>query len=447
MSIAETVHGNDEQDFICEVERQLLSILLLHPHKVTEVADMLDADMFTSDLHRVIYGEISSGARAGRTVDRITIRAVLTSKEQLVYVGIMLADSIGSTLQLRDYARAVRDNHHRREISAIFASGLSDVEKVDAAALVRREMDTTCGGDVASLSSIMDEAYDGIDAAHRRGGGLSGLSTGLKDLDNILCGLEAGGLYVLAGRPAMGKTACAMTIAMNAATKGNPVLFFSLEMSSKQLAHRINARYARVPIHAQKNGGQASDFIRLEKTRNDMAKVPLSVIDKSELTAEQIVAKAKEISKLTKQSLIVIDHLGIVDERDKSKPRVYQVGEMTRTFKGLAKDLDVPVLLLHQLNRGVEGRDDKRPSMADLRNSGSVEQDADAVLLLYRREYYLRKREPENSADYQKWIDELRACEGAAEIIIDKNRQGETGLARLRFHGEEQFFETWEARQ
>ncbi len=295
-------------------------------------------------------------------------------------------------------------------------------------------------------------AMERMDATYKRGGGIAGLATGLTELDNILCGLEGGGLYVLAGRPSMGKTAAALTMGLNIAQQGKKVLFFSLEMSAEQLAYRINARYAGVSIYAQKVRPKPEDFLAVLEAKKVLANVHFDIVDCSGLSAQQIVAKSFQSAHARRYDLIIIDHLGIVAARDSRTPRVYQIGEMKAAFKELATDLKCPVLLLHQLNRGVEQRDDKRPTLADLRDSGSVEQDADAVMLLYRNEYYLsrdaEKRENESDERFEArkalLNERRRACAGRAEIIVAKNRQGRDGVVELRFDAQRQVFENLE---
>jgi replicative DNA helicase len=428
-----------------EIECGLLGILLYEPKSLENVVDLLRPEMFYWQAHQIIYEVISRHAKDGRAHTIQTIESHIndglfaTAREKREFLQDLLGRFVSSR-QARDYARSIVEHYNKRRISHIASSLIPEHEKAEAMASLWGEIGRSQDADAISIGSILDKTLEDIDRRHKAGGGLTGLQTGLPDLDRLLCGLEPGNLYVLAGRPAMGKSAAGLTVAMNVACKQLPVTFFSLEMSAEQLAYRVNARYAGVDMWKQRVAGDVS-FVDLIETRNSLSQVPFTIIDKSGLTADQICMKARELSAKIPQRLIVIDHLGIVAARDQRTPRVYQVGEMTMAFKCLAKELRAPVLLLHQLNRGVEGRDDKRPGLADLRDSGSIEQDADAVMMLYRKEYYLENREPTTPLEMAKWQTAMEEARGIADLIIVKNRQGKTGTVKLRFDGDRQCFE------
>lgn len=435
---------------IADIECGLLGILLAHPERLSDVADLVRSEMFSYQCHQVIYGAIAADAAAGRSHTISTIESRINdglfsgAKEKREYLAGLICNIV-SPMQARDYARSIVEFFNERRLRFIQSDlSLSVMDKAEKTAALWREIGSPSGSsDTYSLGAMLDLTLENIGNRYRAGGGLTGIPTGISRLDRKLCGFESGCLYVLAARPAMGKTALALTLAMNIARRKLPVLFFSLEMSWEQLAYRVNARFANVNMWDQRTA-EKPNFIDLTDTRNALSDVPLTVFDRSGLTAEQICLKAREIATKVPQSLIVIDHLGIVAARDQRVPRVYQVAEMTMALKGLAKELKVPILLLHQLNRGVEGRDDKRPGLSDLRDSGSIEQDADVVMMLYREEYYLENREPAETAsvtETENWRRKMEAARGIADLIIVKNRQGEVGTIKLHFDAARQSFE------
>lgn len=446
------------QDTQTEIEQALCGILVSCQtaaelaRVMADISGTICHEMFLHPVHGEIFLAAKESVTQGLSADcRALMRRVSADSfggdeaaKRAYFVG--LVGSLAIPSEAVRLALEIKRFHIEREVQAVANSDMPAVEKAEIMARLCEGLRSSSVDSVVSLGAALDAAYSRTDDLNRNGG-ICGAPTGLTDLDNALYGLEDGGLYVLAGRPAMGKTAAALTIAMNVAERGLPVLFFSLEMSSEQLAHRVNARYAGVSIGHQKGRGTTPhDFLALSRTRGRLGALPLKIVDQSGLTADQICAKAREIAKGQRQSLIVIDHLGIVAARDPRSPRVYQVAEMTAAFKTLARELRCPVLMLHQLNRGVEARDDKRPTLSDLRDSGSVEQDADVVMLLYRAEYYLKNREPRTDREREQWERDIAEAKNMAEIIIAKNRQGEDGTVRLRFDGHRQVFENLEAR-
>lgn len=433
-----------------DIECGLLGILLAHPEQLRDVEDLLRPEMFFYQCHQIIYDAIAAGAAKGRIHTITTIESLIndglfsSTTEKRSYLAGLICNIV-APLQARGYARSIVEFYNERRIRFIHSdTSLSEMDKAEKIASLWREIGNRSGAsDTYSLGAMLDLTLENIENRYRQGGGLTGIPTGISQLDRKLCGFEPGCLYVLAARPAMGKTALALTLAMNIARRKLPVLFFSLEMSWEQLAYRVNARFANVNMWDQRTA-ENPNFVDLTDTRNSMSDVPLTVFDRSGLTPEQICLKAQDIAGKVPQSMIVIDHLGIVAARDQRVPRVYQVAEMTMAFKTLAKELKVPILLLHQLNRGVEGRDDKRPGLSDLRDSGSIEQDADVVMMLYREEYYLENREPPESApviEMEKWQRRMEAARGVADLIIVKNRQGEAGTIKLHFDASRQSFE------
>jgi replicative DNA helicase len=289
--------------------------------------------------------------------------------------------------------------------------------------------------------------------AAKNDGHLSGVSTGLTSLNNLLGGLQKSDLVILAGRPAMGKTALATNIAFHAASTTRtgeepvPVAFFSCEMSAEQLGTRILAERSEIDSEAIRRGNLSSaEFMGLVEASDQIAKAPFYIDDTPALSVSQLASRARRLKRTTGLGLIVIDYLQLLQAQLGSRPenRVQEISNISRSLKAIAKELDVPVLALSQLSRAVEQREDKHPNLADLRESGSIEQDADVVMFVYREEYYLNKSEPvqkETETEekfnlrYQLWQERLEKSNGTAEIIVAKQRHGPVGIANVSFEG------------
>jgi replicative DNA helicase len=307
-------------------------------------------------------------------------------------------------------------------------------------------------GGFHAFETALVNAIDMASAAYKRDGHLSGLAMGLEDLDRQMGGLQPSDLVILAGRPGMGKTALATNIAFNVAkawagevqpdgsmktVNGGIVGFFSLEMSSEQLATRIIAEQSGVPSSDIRRGRITEDqFAAIVEAAREMQRIPLYIDQTGGLSIAQLAARARRLKRQRGLDLLVIDYIQLLQgsSRKGSENRVQEVTEITNNLKALAKDLNVPILALSQLSRQVESRDDKRPQLADLRESGSIEQDADVVLFVFREEYYLKNKEPKpGTIEYHQWQDEMSNVHGIAEVIIGKQRHGPTGSVRLYF--------------
>jgi replicative DNA helicase len=292
-------------------------------------------------------------------------------------------------------------------------------------------------------------------AAYMRDGHLSGIATGLRDLDRRMGGLQPSDLIILAGRPGMGKTSLATNIAFNIANayeaeqqadgsfkakNGGVIGFFSLEMSSEQLATRIISEQAEVPSSKIRRGDLTEpDFEKLIACTQTLQKVPLFIDQTGGISIAQLAARARRLKRQRGLDVIVIDYIQLMQgsSAKASQNRVQEITEITTGLKALAKELNTPIVALSQLSRQVENRDDKRPQLSDLRESGSIEQDADVVLFVYRDEYYLQSKEPEpGTPDHEKWVERMEAARGKAEVIIAKQRHGPTGTVALAFTGE-----------
>lgn len=440
-----------------EVEQGLLGCLLLRGDRVNDVIDFLKPEHFADLLHQEIYKAIIGLHSAGHTYDARTVSSYIYGDKwtennggTLHYLTELVRCLPTATVQAKDYAITIRRLYTNRAIEA--ASRDQTLDATTRANIIQDILHDANEFELARQSfytarQSLDLTLSQIEATHKHGG-FMGLKTGWNSLDEMLCGLDGGGLYVVAGRPAMGKTAFALTTAVNVAMQGLPVLFFTLEMSHHQLQNRLLARFAKVGMKEQRSGMPHGGFERLTAATAEISALPLDIEDISGQTAAQIAARARQDMLRKRYRLIVIDHLAIVKDPPYVNNKVQALAQTTAEFKALAKSLDIPVLLLHQLNRGVEGRDDKRPSLADLRDGGSVEQDADVVMMLYRPEYYMKnepvKKVGEKHDAFNIRVEEhrqqLEALRGKAEILIEKNRQGETGKIIMNFHGAWQMF-------
>jgi replicative DNA helicase len=310
-------------------------------------------------------------------------------------------------------------------------------------------------GGFQDFTQALTTAVEMAAHAYQRDGKLSGLSTGLRDLDRMMGGLQSSDLLILAGRPGMGKSSLASNIAYNVAkvwqgdvrpdghitsVNGGIVGFFSLEMSAEQLATRIIAEQTEIASYKIRRGEiEPGDFDRIAEAAREMERIPLYIDETGGLSIGQLAARARRLKRRKGLDLIVIDYIQLLQGSGKrgNENRVQELTEITTTLKALAKELNVPILALSQLSRQVENRDDKRPQLSDLRESGSIEQDADVVMFVYREEYYLRNREPRiGTEEHFKWQTEMEAVHGKAEVIIGKQRHGPTGTVPMAFHAD-----------
>jgi replicative DNA helicase len=309
-------------------------------------------------------------------------------------------------------------------------------------------------GGFQRFSQALTTAVDMAAKAFQRDGSLSGVATGLRDLDTKMGGLQASDLIIVAGRPGMGKTALATNIAYNIAkahraevqpdgtmktVNGGIVGFFSCEMSAEQLATRILAEQTSIASSMIRRGGiSEADFEKIRDYSIELQSLPLYVDETGGLSISQLTARARRLKRQKGLDMIVIDYIQLLQgSGKKSDNRVQEVTEITTNLKALAKELNVPIIALSQLSRQVENREDKRPQLADLRESGSIEQDADVVIFVYREEYYLANKEPRiGTPEYEKWQLDMSLVHGKAEIIIGKQRHGPTGTVEVQFEGQ-----------
>lgn len=446
-----------------ELEGSLLGALLTNPNAYDQVADILKPEHFHEPVHGRIYEAISSLVEGGKTASPQTLSHHFDGDEALQDVGggqylYELAAGVISVIGVKDYAEQIRDFAMRRAVIELCAdatvlareSGLGE-EAGGVVEYLSERLDNVMGSpnesNMARALTHYDTMIEAAQAARHSDGGLTGIATGLTSLDGKLGGLHQTDLIICGARPSMGKTALAATIVLNAARAKQSTILFSLEMSGEQIAMRLAANLTGIAVERIKRGHTSDpEMTALAEARQIVAEASLHTDPTSNLTVAQMKSRARRHKRKHGLGLVVIDYLGFVEASKESRRygnRTNEVSEITRALKGMAKDLDVPVLLLSQLSRYVEQREDKRPMLSDLRDSGSIEQDADVVLFLYRDEYYLEKAEPKRNpkgeGDYQErratWQSMLENAKGVCEIIVAKNRQGPCGTVRVHFDG------------
>ena len=452
-----------------EAEQALLGAILVNNDACDRVQGFLLPDHFFEPVHARIYEAASTLIRAGKLASPITLKTYFDNDATLkeiggpAYLG-RLAAAATTIINAEEYGRTVYELAQRRKLIGIgtdlvneaFDTIVEETSKnlIERAEQTLYEMAETgkYGQGFQPFGRALTDAVDMAANAYQRDGGLSGISSGLKDLDEKMGGLQSSDLIILAGRPAMGKTALGTNIAYHVAkaykaqhqtdgsvkvTDGGVVAFFSLEMSSEQLATRIIAEQAGISSERIRRGKiTEEEFGRIVEVSRELQSLPLYIDATGGLTIAQVAARARRLKRQRGLGLLVVDYLQLLtgSSRRAAEGRVQEVSEITVGLKALAKELNVPILALSQLSRQVENRDDKRPQLSDLRESGSIEQDADVVLFIYREEYYLTRKEPKpNTTEYQQWQDEMSKVHGVAEIIIGKQRHGPTGIVKLQF--------------
>ncbi|AZO06219.1 MAG: replicative DNA helicase [Mesorhizobium sp.] len=455
-----------------EAEQALLGAILVNNDAFYRVSDFLKPAHFYEPLHRRIFEVASELIRMGKIATPITLKTFLPADEKVgdmtvaQYV-VRLAVEAVTVVNATDYGRAIYDLATRRALITVGEDmvniaydapvDMSPSEQIEDAERRLFELAETgrYDGGFESFNDAVKTAVDMANAAYMRDGHLSGISTGLRDLDRRMGGLQPSDLIVLAGRPGMGKTSLATNIAFNIAeayvpaqqadgtfkaANGGVVGFFSLEMSSEQLATRIISEQTEISSSKIRRGEITEmDFEKLVACSQTMQKIPLFIDQTGGISIAQLSARARRLKRQRGLDLIVIDYIQLMQGSSAraSQNRVQEITEITTGLKALAKELGVPIIALSQLSRQVESRDDKRPQLSDLRESGSIEQDADVVLFVYREEYYLKNREPKlGTEEYVKWENEMNEARGKAECIVAKQRHGPTGTVSLAFHGE-----------
>ncbi|OAI24664.1 replicative DNA helicase [Methylosinus sp. R-45379] len=454
-----------------EAEQALLGAILINNDAFDRVSDFLRSEHFSEDLHRRIFEVLAQIIRAGRIATVVTLKTHLGDIElpggvpmQTYLAG--LAREATTIINAEDYGRTIHDLAVRRELivigedivnsaydAAVDQAPRQQIEEAERKLYAVAETGRYDGG-FQRFADALSTAMDMASSAYQRDGHLSGVATGLVDLDEKMGGLQKSDLIIVAGRPGMGKTALATNIAFNIAkayvpeqlpdgsikaANGGIVGFFSLEMSAEQLATRVIAEQSGVPSYKIRRGDiNEDDFRRIAEAAREMQSVPFFIDQSGGISIAQLTARARRLKRQRGLDLLVVDYLQLLSgSKSRGDNRVQELTEITTGLKALAKELAVPIIALSQLSRQVESRDDKRPQLSDLRESGSIEQDADVVMFVYREEYYLRNREPrEGTEEHIAWQNEMERVHGRAEAILGKQRHGPTGTVTLSFEAE-----------
>lgn len=455
-----------------EAEQALLGALLVNNDCYHQLSSFLQAAHFFDPVHARIYDASITLINRGLLASPITLKNFFERDEGLAEIGgaqylARLAGSATAIINAEFYGRIIYDLAIRRGLIRLgedivnqaydappSLAAATQIEEAEAGLFNMAERGRYEGG-LQPFKSALTQSIDVAARAYARDGGLSGLSTGFTDLDRLLGGMHNSDLIILAGRPAMGKTALATNIAFNAAKelleesrnaldqdqKPNPgvVAYFSLEMSSEQLATRILSEQSEITSEKIRRGQISDDdFKRLVAASQDLAELPLFIDDTGALQISALTARARRVKRLHGLRLVVVDYLQLARGGQAADAgRVLEISAITQGLKAMAKELNVPVLALSQLSRQVESREDKRPQLSDLRESGSIEQDADVVAFVFREEYYVEKSQPgPDDPKYGEWVTKMERVHGVAEIIIGKQRHGPTGTVRLAFRSE-----------
>ena len=455
-----------------EAEQALLGALLYDNAAYERLSDRLQARHFYEPFHQRLFSALESHIRKGQLAEPILLADEFKKDPAFEELGGLryladLVDRAPPAANASDYARAIYDLALRRDLIRIGGEITVEAQAHDADISARDQIEAaeqklytlaesgTSSTGFVNFADALTGAVQMAAEAYSRDGGLAGVSTGLTDLDKQLGGLHPSDLLILAGRPSMGKTALATNIAFSVArayawepqpdgsrktVNGGVVAFFSLDMSAEQLAMRLLADVSGVSSDRLRKGEiDASEFGRVRDGAIEVQEAPLFIDATGGLSISKLTARARRLKRQHGLDLIVVDYLQLVttDAGGREGNRVQEVSAITGGLKALAKDLGVPVIALSQLSRQVENREDKRPQLSDLRESGSIEQDADVVMFVYREAYYLSRAEPrEGTPEHMTWQEDLEKINNVAEVIIGKQRHGPIGTVKLHFHGD-----------
>ena len=462
-----SLKSSDKMPQNIEAEQSLIGSVLFDNKVLEDLPTNFATRHFFDPLHATIFDACIFLIDNGRLADPLTLKSYLKQDDLQRDIDIEkylseLREGVVSLSKAKFYAEEIRNCYVRRSLIRIGDELINksvnptiditpdqEISNTEEQLYNLAEKDQINSGPL-DFKSVLASATNQINEAYNRKGKLSGIDTGFSGLNRQLGGLNKSDLLVLAGRPAMGKTALATNIGFNAAKsskleKNESILIFSLEMSAEQLAQRILAEQSTIDSHKLRSGDlNETEFSKLVSTQNDILDLPFFIDDTPAISVGQIASRARRLKRTHGLSLIIIDYIQLIQgsKASEAQGRVQEVSNITRGLKSLAKELNVPILALSQLSRAVEQREDKRPILADLRESGSIEQDADVVMFVYREEYYLDKSEPtqrdnENQESFNerflKWQDRRNMAEGKAEIIISKQRHGPTGIVQVQF--------------
>lgn len=452
-----------------EAEQAMLGAILVNNEAMHHIGDYLRAEHFYVPVHQRIFAAIQSLFDKGLIANPITLKSHFDQDEGLQEIGgggylVRLAASSSSIINIRSYSELIYDSSQKRSLISIGEEVVNTAYKSDLEVSATEQLEHAeqklfhlasegiSENSFRQIKHSMIEAIQRVEYAYRNSDRVIGVPTRLADLDKMLGGLHKSDLLILAGRPSMGKTALATTIAHNAAeyfyeeglknpgVKPMSVGFFSLEMSAEQLASRVLSGATSLSSGKMRKGELTTDeFSVLVKESNKLSQLPFHIDDTPALSISALRARARRLKRVHNLGLLVIDYLQLIrgSSASSQQNRVQEVSEITQGLKAIAKELDIPVLALSQLSRAVEQRDDKRPQLSDLRESGSIEQDADVVMFVFREEYYLMRQMPrEDTPKFPEWQAEMEKVHGIAEAIIAKHRNGAIGNVAMQFQSD-----------
>jgi len=452
-----------------EAEQQLLGAILTNNDIYDRVSSIVRAEHFFEPVHKRIFEIAAARIQKNALASPVTLKAFMEDDEGLKELGgpaylARIAGAAIASYAARDYAQMVYDLAVRRDLIQLGRDIAAKAATVDVTSepkeqIVEAEQRLYQMGEQGvaergfqSFLRAVTEAVNVANAAYQRDGGLAGISTGLIDLDKKLGGLHPSDLIILAGRPSMGKTSLATNIAFNiakaykrgvkpdgteGAVNGGVVGFYSLEMSAEQLAARILSEASEVPSEQIRRGDMTEqEFRRFVEAAKSLEACPLYIDDTPALPIAQVAARARRLKRTHGLDVLMVDYLQLLRGTSKEN-RVQEVSEITQGLKAIAKELNIPVIALSQLSRQVESREDKRPQLSDLRESGSIEQDADVVMFVFREEYYVEREKPSDDKleEMAKWQERMERLHGKAEVVIGKQRHGPIGTVELSFEG------------
>lgn len=456
-----------------EAEQALLAAIMVNNRCYEAVADFLRPEHFAEGVHGRIYAACEKLVGAGHLANPVTLKNAFDQDGALQEIGgaqylARLAGSVVTIVGAADYGHLICELWKKRRLIEIGLDLIEEGHSAESRAAEAAEGAETAiyeaMGTKGAKSGLMHigtaaaAALELSERAWKNGGKVTGITTGIYDLDKMLGGMHGGQLIIVGGRPSMGKTAFALGVSYEALLslqdRGDrrAGAFFSLETTNTALAQRAMARMTQISADRQRRGhlGEIGDFEKLVEAAGDLRKVPLFLDETAGLSVAQIRQRARRLARLHGIGLIGIDYLQLMRQGGRAENRRLEIGEITGGLKALAKELAVPVILLSQLSRAVEARDDKRPTMADLRESGDIEQDADVILFMFREEYYLSRAEPQRRAEesegkfterHMNWADRLDQVAHLGEIIVAKNKDGRTGKVQARWNGEAMKYE------
>ena len=440
-----------------EAEQSVIGSILVTNEIFDEINTIISNTNFYDPMHQKIFNAIENMIYKGMLANPITLKNYFENEKDELNIPEYLVKITKFSTSIRqtiEYSKIIYDMFVRRELIKISEQMIDNAKESDLDNSGQNIIENsekllydlaekgTFSSSLIKFDDAMKQTIEMASAAYKNEGGIVGVPTGLRDLDDKLGGLHQSDLIIIAGRPSMGKTSLATNIAFNAArniqesgTKSS-VAFFSLEMSSEQLSTRILSEQSRIKSNDIRRGKiNQEDFEKFIEASKNLENLPLHIDDTPAITIAALSNRARRLKRKQGLDLIVIDYIQLMKSSGyKNEGRVLEIAQITQGLKALAKELDVPVLALSQLSRQVEQREDKKPQLSDLRESGSIEQDADVVMFVFREQYYLEKQEPKlGTTEHVEWQEKMNQVHNQAEIIIGKQRHGPTGLIKLEF--------------